>query len=142
MARQMRGTAVWLMPARRAIERVLQCVAFAGISSRVSATRRPTASSPIRRGAPERGASTSPSKPVRGEAPAPGRHRRPADTECCGDTAVGGARLGAGQDDPDALRQSLTPAAPAKQKRQLGPLAFGQVYRRSFRPPGHGRLLI
>src|SRR4051812_7981404 len=60
-ARQMRLTAVWLMPARRAIARVLQCVAFRGASSSVRATRRSTASSPMLRGAPERGASASPS---------------------------------------------------------------------------------
>jgi len=60
-ARQIRLTAVWLIPARFAIERVLQCVASGGASSSVSATSRSTAASSIRRGAPGRGASTSPS---------------------------------------------------------------------------------
>ena len=44
------------------MERVLRCVASLGASSSVSATRRSTASSPMPRGAPERGASTTPSR--------------------------------------------------------------------------------
>jgi hypothetical protein len=60
-ARRMRAAAVRLMPARRAIGRVRRCVAFLGASSSVGATGRSTASSPMVRGAPERGASASPS---------------------------------------------------------------------------------
>jgi hypothetical protein len=60
-ARQMRDIAVWLIPARRAIARVLQWVAFLGASSSVSAIRRSTAVSRMLRGAPQRGASASPS---------------------------------------------------------------------------------
>ena len=51
-ARQMRLTVAALSPHALAIERVLQCVAPAGIVSKVCTTTRSTSSSPIVRGAP------------------------------------------------------------------------------------------
>jgi hypothetical protein len=57
----MRLMAVWLIPTFLAIERVLQCVASAGLLSRVSVTTRPTSASVIFRGAPGRGSSGRPS---------------------------------------------------------------------------------
>ena len=62
-ARQIRTTAVWLRPVAAARPRVLQCVAFGGAASRVVTTARSTCSSVIRRGAPGRGSSSSPSGP-------------------------------------------------------------------------------
>ena len=49
-ARQMRQTAVWLSPVALASERVLQCVASAGVASRVVVTARST----VRGGASDR----------------------------------------------------------------------------------------
>ena len=57
----MRLTALWLIPHRRAIKRVLQCVASRGVDSRVSVSTRSTAASLISRGAPGRGSSSNPS---------------------------------------------------------------------------------
>src|SRR3989475_3678411 len=59
-ARQIRLTAVWLNPHRRAMARVLQCVAARGVLSSVSRTTCSTCSSVIFRGAPGRGSSSSP----------------------------------------------------------------------------------
>src|SRR5439155_8498460 len=59
-ARQIRLTAVWLNPQRRAMARVLQCVASRGVFSSVSRTTCSTCSSVIFRGAPGRGSSSSP----------------------------------------------------------------------------------
>jgi hypothetical protein len=53
-ARQIRNTVVWLMPARRAIARVLQCVALRSASSSVRTTRCSTASSPMLQSFPAR----------------------------------------------------------------------------------------
>src|SRR2546426_526654 len=61
-ARQIRLTAVWLSPHRRASVRVLQCVASRGVVSSVTRITRSTSSSVIRRGAPGRGSSSSPSR--------------------------------------------------------------------------------
>jgi hypothetical protein len=60
-ARQIRDTAVCDRPASRAIERVLQCVAVSGTLSSVLAITASTRASSIVRGAPGRGASSSPS---------------------------------------------------------------------------------
>ena len=62
-ARQIRLTAVWLIPARLAMERVLQCVASGGVASSVSVITRSTSASVIARGAPGRGSSSKPSGP-------------------------------------------------------------------------------
>jgi hypothetical protein len=62
-ARQIRLTADWLIPAAAAIDRVDQCVAFAGCSSSVFTITRSTSSSVIERGFPGRGSSCKPSKP-------------------------------------------------------------------------------
>jgi hypothetical protein len=59
-ARQIRLTAVWLNPHRRAIARVLQWVASRGVLSSVNRITRSTSASPIFRGAPGRGSSSSP----------------------------------------------------------------------------------
>jgi hypothetical protein len=59
----MRLIALWLIPVAAAIERVDQCVASFGCSSRVVTITRSTFSSPIVRGLPGRGSSCSPSKP-------------------------------------------------------------------------------
>jgi hypothetical protein len=56
-----RLTALWLIPHRRASERVLQCVASRGVASKVSVRTRSTSVSPIRRGAPGLGSSNKPS---------------------------------------------------------------------------------
>ena len=61
----MRLTVAALSPHTLAIERVLQCVAPAGIVSKVCTTTRSTSSSPIVRGAPGRGSSSKPSQPSR-----------------------------------------------------------------------------
>ena len=61
-ARQMRLTAVWLIPVAWAIERVDQWVAFVGVSSRVFVTTRSTSSSEIERGLSGRGSSCRPSR--------------------------------------------------------------------------------
>ena len=61
-ARQMRLTAVCDRPASRAIVRVLQCVAPAGTLSSVLAITASMRASSIVRGAPGRGASSSPSR--------------------------------------------------------------------------------
>jgi len=68
-ARQIRLTAVWLMPVAAAIERVDQCVAFGGCCSSVLTITRSTSSSPIERGLPGRGSSWSPSMPRRANRP-------------------------------------------------------------------------
>jgi hypothetical protein len=57
----MRPTVVWLKPQRLAIARVLQCVASAGVLSKVSRTTRSICASLTRRGAPGRGSSSNPS---------------------------------------------------------------------------------
>src|SRR6266508_2966785 len=59
-ARQIRLTAVWLSPHRRASVRVLQCVASRGVVSSVTRITRSTSASVIRRGAPGRGSSSNP----------------------------------------------------------------------------------
>jgi hypothetical protein len=61
-ARQMRFTAIRLIPARLAISRVLQWVAPLGAVSSVRITTCSTCSSVILRGAPGRGSSSKPSK--------------------------------------------------------------------------------
>src|SRR6266508_924057 len=61
-ARQIRLTAVWLSPHRRASVRVLQCVASRGVVSSVTRITRSTSASVIRRGAPGRGSSSNPSR--------------------------------------------------------------------------------
>ena len=61
-ARQMRCTVETDTPVALAIERVLQCVAAAGMVSSVVVTTSAIFSSPIWRGAPGRGASTRPSR--------------------------------------------------------------------------------
>lgn len=61
-ARQMRLTADWLMPVAAAIERVDQCVASRGASSRVLVITRSTSASVIVRGLPGRGSSCRPSR--------------------------------------------------------------------------------
>jgi hypothetical protein len=48
-----------------------------------------------------------------GEAPTPGRHRLAADAKGLGHPEVGRTGFGAGQDDADALGQSLAHATPA-----------------------------
>src|SRR5712692_9194510 len=60
-ARQIRLMALWLIPQRRAINRVLQCVALEGVDSRVRVITRSTCASLTWRGAPARGSSRSPS---------------------------------------------------------------------------------
>src|SRR5215208_8321025 len=135
------------MPARRAMERVLQCVAFRGASSSVKATRRSTAASLMVRGAPERGPSISPSNRCsakrRRHVATVGRLRpRVLATPRFG--APGSAppvrrpRFGAGQDNSDALSLSLTHSTPAEQAPQFGPLGLRQVQRRSLWSSGHG----
>src|SRR3977135_4662161 len=57
---QMRCTVEVDTPEVLAIERVLQCVASAGIVSSVFVTTSPTFSPPILRGAPQRGSSSRP----------------------------------------------------------------------------------
>jgi hypothetical protein len=142
------------MPARRAIERVLQRVAFLGASSSVKATSQRQGDQPFDRrvadGPRRPGARRvhQPLQPVRGEAPAPGRHRLAADAQGPGHAQVGRAGLGAGQHDPDALGQGqgLADAAPAQQTLQLGPLGLGQLQRhglgstRHDAPPHPGRV--
>ena len=59
---QMRSTVEMDTPDVLAIERVLQCVAAAGIVSSVFVTTSAIFSSPILRGAPQRGSSSRPSK--------------------------------------------------------------------------------
>jgi hypothetical protein len=59
-ARQMRLTALWLSPQRRAIERVDQCVASRGCVFSVRVSTRSTVASLIWRGAPGRGSSSEP----------------------------------------------------------------------------------
>ena len=59
----------WLIPVAAAIERVDQCVAFAGCSSSVFTITRSRSSSLIVRGLPGRGSSCSPSKPRRANRP-------------------------------------------------------------------------
>ena len=61
-ARQMREMAVWDIPVAAAIERVDQCVAPPGASSRVLTTTFSTISSVMARGGPGRGSSKSPSR--------------------------------------------------------------------------------
>ena len=61
-ARQMRCTVETDRPDALAIERVLQCVAARGIVSSVVVTTSAILSSPILRGAPGRGSSSSPSR--------------------------------------------------------------------------------
>jgi DDE domain len=61
-ARQIRLIALWVMPVRLAMERVLQWVAPTGVLSRVKVTTRSTSVSVILRGAPGRGSSRSPSR--------------------------------------------------------------------------------
>jgi len=68
-ARQIRLIELWLKPVAAAIERVLQWVASRGADSSVSAMTRSTSASPIVRGAPGRGSSSSPSR-------RPARNRR------------------------------------------------------------------
>src|SRR5262249_41736855 len=58
----MRWTALRLSPLACAIERVLQCVASAGLVSSVRVSTRSTCASVIVRGAPGRGSSSSPSR--------------------------------------------------------------------------------
>ena len=69
-ARQIRLTAVWLIPVAAAIERVDQCVASRGCSSSVFTITRSTSSSLIERGLPGRGSSCKPSRPRRANRPA------------------------------------------------------------------------
>ena len=59
---QMRWMVEAPYPVARAIERRLQWVASGGVSSSVMRTTSATSSSPMRRGAPERGASCRPSR--------------------------------------------------------------------------------
>jgi len=56
-ARQIRLTALWLIPVAAAIDRVDQCVAFVGCDSSVFTITRSTSSSLIERGLPGRGSS-------------------------------------------------------------------------------------
>jgi hypothetical protein len=65
-----------------------------------------------------------PLQPVPGEAPAPGRRCLAADAQRRGHAQIGRARLGAGEHDPDALRESLAHATPAQQAPQLGALGL------------------
>ncbi len=58
----MRLTALWLSPQARANARVLQWVASRGVLSKVRVSARSTSASVIRRGAPGRGSSSSPSR--------------------------------------------------------------------------------
>ena len=58
----MRLIALWLIPQRWAMSRVLQCVACEGVDSKVRAITRSTSASLIWRGAPGRGSSSSPSR--------------------------------------------------------------------------------
>jgi hypothetical protein len=60
-ARQMRLTAVWLIPVARAIDRVDQWVASPGVSSKVLTITRSTCSSVIVLGTPGLGSSLNPS---------------------------------------------------------------------------------
>jgi hypothetical protein len=68
-ARQIRLTALWLIPVAAAIERVDQRVAPTGRSSSVFTITRSTCSSLIVRGLPGRGSSCSPSNPRRAKRP-------------------------------------------------------------------------
>ena len=101
-ARQMRQTAVWLSPVALASERVLQCVASAGVASRVVVTACSTCSSVILRGAPGRLEAVLPTveqavQPAFGEAPPPERHRRTAHPNrlaiCCTGSPSADARI-------------------------------------------------
>jgi hypothetical protein len=60
-ARQIRDTAVWLIPSSAANDRVDQCVALIGVLSRVRVITASTWSSDTVRGRPGRGSSTRPS---------------------------------------------------------------------------------
>ena len=61
-ARQIRLTAVWLIPVARAIDRVDQCVASLGVSSNVLTMTCSTWVSVIDLGTPGRGSSPRPSR--------------------------------------------------------------------------------
>src|SRR6476469_5258210 len=78
-----------------------------------------------------------PVQPMLGKAPTPRRHRLSADAQRLGHAQISGTRLGARQDHPNTLRQSLPNAAPAQQTPQLDPLGLGQLQRHGHGSPGH-----
>jgi len=63
-ARHTRWTLLRLRPQAAANERLLQCVAFFGVDSRVMVSTRSTSASLSRRGVPGRGSSNKPSSPL------------------------------------------------------------------------------
>ena len=140
----MRLTVAALIPHALAIERVLQCVASAGIVSKVCTTTRSTSSSPIVRGAPGRGSSSKPSQPAR-------RNRRrhlptvprvvpssPATSR----SPLAGGRL---QHDPRPQDQRLRSLGPSYPALQFLPLSLRQIWNlsrvvvRHSRSPPQGR---
>lgn len=119
---------VWLIPTRLAMARVDQCVAPSGWVSNVSTSRRSLSSSPIVRGAPERGASTSPSS--RGAAKrarqvvTPGR---PTPRERAPRPPWLRPARAPGQHDAGALDRRLAGASPADDPLQLRPLILARA---------------
>jgi len=94
------------MPVALAIERVDQCVASSGVSSRVLTTKRSTLSSLIERGTPGRGSFVETVEAELGEATPPLSDRCFIHIQLRRYPAVGHVPL-AGQDDPASRRESL-----------------------------------
>ena len=143
-ARQMRLTVAALSPHALAIERVLQCVAPAGIVSKVCTTTRSTSSSPIVRGAPGRGSSSKPSQPSRRNPPPPLADGTAGRAQFAGylQVALAGGRF---QHDPRPQDQRLSSLGPCHPALQLLPLSLRQIWNlsrvvvRHSRSPPQGR---
>ena len=127
-----------------AIERVLQCVAPAGIVSKVCTTTRSTSSSPIVRGAPGRGSSSKPSQPSRRKRR---RHLPTVPRVVPSSPATSRPLLPAAvsQHDPRPQDQRLSSLGPSHPALQLLPLSLRQIWNlsrvvvRHSRSPPQGR---
>jgi hypothetical protein len=123
-ARQIRLTAVWLIPSARASDRVDQCVASFGVVANVVTNTCSICSSVSLRGAP--GAAHRPGLPAAGPQTASATWSPWAATlQAAGHRDVAGA-FGAGQHDPAALGQRLAALGAASRALQRRALLIGQ----------------
>ena len=127
----------WLMPISVAIERVDQCVASVGFSSRVFTMTASTMSSVMV--APGTGARLveQPVGSLFEEPSAPLAHRAGGESQFRRDRAVGAA-LGRAQHDAGTLRERLSGLRPPHPARQRVAVLPAQRQLRQWTAPGHG----
>ena len=129
-ARQIRLIGVWFSPVAAAIERVDQCVAFTGCSSRVLTTTRSTSESMILRGWPGRGSSCGASSAWRANRP----RNLPAVDAVHPSHAAMSLLL-----SPSAATSTIRHRTVRPVLAPLGPLSSSLTM--SFAPPGRGACL-